>query len=368
MNGQSPWGLQEFQMQDALMKRQREQQLAEALQAQQLQTVSNPLQGLAMVLKEHLWSRPRGEQKDAALSDQLAQFFAEDERRRQQEAQANDPFNQRMGYVQQAGLDPNSAEGRHYLLTGKLPTAPKDSRTSAQKHADAMGLQPGSPEYNAFLRQASGPASTNVTIQQPGQNYEKPFDTALAKADVARFDSLRSRADAARTENASLAELEQNLARTYTGFGAEQVLGLKQAALAFGVGDPEEVGAAESAKALTNKMALQMRNPAGGEGMPGAMSDKDREFLVSSIAGLRNSPDGWKQMIQYRRKLNDYTIQQAMEAERYLRSGENRMGLGAHMQEWANANPIFAGEQVPQEPQQQPPSGIDALLNKYAPQ
>ena len=71
MNGQTPWGFQEFQMQEAVHKRQQEQQLADALRQQQVQTVANPLQGLATVLREFLITRPQAAKKDAASVKKL---------------------------------------------------------------------------------------------------------------------------------------------------------------------------------------------------------------------------------------------------------------------------------------------------------
>lgn len=86
MNG-TPWGFQEFQMQEAVLRRQKEQELAQALQSQQLQSVQNPLQGLALVLRG-FFDKHQNAKKDAALSEQLQGFFQADEQRRQQELAA----------------------------------------------------------------------------------------------------------------------------------------------------------------------------------------------------------------------------------------------------------------------------------------
>jgi len=70
-----------------------------------------------------------------------------------------------------------------------------------------------------------------------------------------------------------------------------------------GLPDEGQIGRAEAATALANEMALQLRNPAGGAGMPGAMSDKDREFLTSMIAGLGTTREGRKLMLEFQRRI-----------------------------------------------------------------
>ena len=40
------------------------------------------------------------------------------------------------------------------------------------------------------------------------------------------------------------------------------------------------------------EFALELRNPSGGAGMPGAMSDADRNFLASIPPSLANTKEG----------------------------------------------------------------------------
>lgn len=162
------------------------------------------------------------------------------------------------------------------------------------------------------------------------------------KAGVGYLDDLNDRASKAGTEEARLQQLEYALSRTYSGFGAEQLLTLRQIGGAFGIGDAESLSAGELARSISNQLALGLRNPAGGEGMPGNMSNDDRRFLEQTVPRLQNSPDGWRQMIDMRRRLNQYALQQAQEANRYLGAGGSAEGLRRHMAQWAEQNPLFA--------------------------
>lgn len=162
------------------------------------------------------------------------------------------------------------------------------------------------------------------------------------KSGVRYLDDINARADSAATEQARMDQLEYALSQTYSGFGAEQLIPLRQLGAMFGIGDANELGAAELARSISNQLALGLRNPSGGEGMPGALSNSDRDFLRQSVPSLQNSPDGWREVISMRRRLSEYALRQADEAHRYMGSGGSAEGLRRHMMQWANANPLFA--------------------------
>lgn len=162
------------------------------------------------------------------------------------------------------------------------------------------------------------------------------------RSGVTYLDDLNDRANKAGTEEGRLQQLEYALSRTYSGFGAEQLLTLRQMGGALGIGDTEALGAGELARSISNQLALGLRNPAGGEGMPGNLSNADRDFLQRSVPSLQNSPEGWREMINMRRRLNQYALAQSQEANRYLEAGGSATSLRPHMQRWADANPLFA--------------------------
>lgn len=98
----------------------------------------------------------------------------------------------------------------------------------------------------------------------------------------------------------------------------------------------------EAAAAMANEMALQLRNPSGGAGMPGAMSDADREFLVSMTPSAAQSTEGRKLLIDARVALAQRDQQVASFARRYeAKYGRLDNGFFEQLQGWSNENSMF---------------------------
>src|SRR3546814_10728693 len=133
---------------------------------------------------------------------------------------------------------------------------------------------------------------------------------------------MQEAATAATSSNARLDRLGQLLENVATGKTAPTTQAIKAVAKsagfdleAFGITD--DVGPAEAAAALSNQMALELRNPAGGPGMPGAMSDSDRDFLRTMEAGIEQTPQGRKLMIETQKRINDRNIEIARMSRNY---------------------------------------------------
>jgi hypothetical protein len=137
------------------------------------------------------------------------------------------------------------------------------------------------------------------------------------------------------------------LSNVNTGKFKGTTLELKAAAKAMGfdlnaLGIADDVAPAQAARSLTNQLALEARNPAGGAGMPGALSDKDREFLVQSIPGLENDPAAIPTMIDYRVRLEKRGQQVAKMARAYRKKhGKFDEGFFDELSEWSDKNPLF---------------------------
>ena len=159
-----------------------------------------------------------------------------------------------------------------------------------------------------------------------------------------KFSDIQDAAFAANDRNASLDRLEQLLDKVYTGAGGDVIQSLKKAAQAAGY-NMEGVGDAEAAAALTNEIALQLRNPAGGAGMPGALSNSDREFLLRMLPGLGTTPEGRKLIFETYRKVNQRTIEIAKLARDYRKkNGRMDEGFLDELQDYSDKNPLFKGQ------------------------
>lgn len=98
----------------------------------------------------------------------------------------------------------------------------------------------------------------------------------------------------------------------------------------------------EAAAALANEMALELRNPANGAGMPGAMSEKDRDFLVSMTPGSSQTAEGRKMIISSAIALAQRNQQVADFARKYEKKyGQLDNGFFDQLSAWSSANPLF---------------------------
>ena len=171
------------------------------------------------------------------------------------------------------------------------------------------------------------------------------FATEEGKAIIA---NLKERDEAIQASRSKMPRLELmsrliDSPAVYQGTGGNAVLQLKKAAQAFGI-DVGDVSGAEAIRAIGNQFALQLRNPAGGEGMPGALSDSDRTFLVQSTPNLENTREGNRFIIRAMIDLERHKMRENAEAQRYLRKGRTSAGLTEHMDQWAERNSAFSKE------------------------
>lgn len=203
------------------------------------------------------------------------------------------------------------------------------------------------PTLGEWMTAQKRAGATNVTMNQ---GYEKEFDKKLAAQEAERYDKLVKGGSSARDQIASLDMIGEalNVYNSGAKFGtgtlgpAEQTV--RQWAVALGVADEKtakSVGAAELAAAVQNRMALQMRSPDGGMGMPGALSDADRKFLVASQPGIDKTPQGNARMIENFKKLAQRQVQVGEMVADWVAEKGSMKGFEKHLNAWANANPLF---------------------------
>lgn len=212
----------------------------------------------------------------------------------------------------------------------------------------------GAFQRNKFTGEVKAVDPTMAKVEVTPMINMPPVQTeeqkAVGKFYGETFTNLQNDALKARSQNARLDALSGLLDKTYTGAGAQTFQQLKRAAKAAGF-DVEGVGEADAAQAIANQMALELRSPAGGAGMPGALSDRDREFLVRSVPGLIQTPEGRRLMIDAYKKMNQRSIDVAKLARDYRRRrGMIDEGFFDELQAFAEKNPLFAGMDVPTSP------------------
>lgn len=99
-------------------------------------------------------------------------------------------------------------------------------------------------------------------------------------------------------------------------------------------------------ESLVSQLALEFRNPAGGAGMPGALSDRDLIFLVGMVPGLSKTPEGNKLILETFRKVADRQLKVAELARQYRRDNPRGVfddGFQDYLAEWSSQNQLFSG-------------------------
>lgn len=245
------------------------------------------------------------------------------------------------------------------LDSGKL--TPDDVATQYRSDTnveEVLGLD-GKPMFvtrGAAVGMQPAPKTPLVTVGAG----EKAWDTESAKLFAQRYDQISTQADVASEMLSLLGAAEQALSSgVYQGIGAEQLLDLQRLGTALGVENTEQVAGGELIRAIQNRMALLMRNPESGMGMPGAVSDRDIQFLKAAQPGLSRTPEGNRQMLQMLAKMEQRKIEVAQMADAYIaKHGRLDAGFNTQVREYAQANPLF--------PAQAPASGATAEPEVFA--
>lgn len=282
-------------------------------------------------------------------------------------------YNKKTGQTRQVGGDkPMSDVGKLQsdLRAGRitpeeyeaaLAKVRRDGESPIERIIGEMGIDRNGPQAQELRRKYAERVGGGATVNIDNK-AETEFARKLAGAQAEAYTNAQKGAAEAISSNARLDRMSQLLEGVQTGKystslmelqkGLSTILG-KNAPTIFG--KPAEVAQAEAASALANEIALTLRNPAGGAGMPGAMSDADRQFLQSMVPGLETTPPGRKMMIETAKALNKRAVEVARLMAEYRKSNNNSLdGWELYLADWSEKNPLFAGVAVPEVP---PPTG-----------
>jgi hypothetical protein len=192
-----------------------------------------------------------------------------------------------------------------------------------------------------------GPAGLAVSQQNPSDSL---YDNENAKASATQYQQLQSAGMKAPGQIAKYKQLDTLLANHDGGKLSPLGMDIAQLGNSLGLKIDKNLPNKEAATALTNELALALRDPSSGGGMPGAMSDADRQFLMSSVPNMAQSTQGRRQMVQM------YTgvLQRNQDVAGMARKWQQRYGrLDAvnpatgksfqdNLQDWSSRNPLFA--------------------------
>lgn len=257
------------------------------------------------------------------------------------------------------GAEAGAAEGAksaYDMVTINTPNGPM-MVTRAQAAQMAGGGMPSSDveAIRAFQNRdksqpfnmtatANGGVAPAAGIRLQGDAGKK-FEEGQGKFFSDTYADLQKGAMDANTKIAKYDRMNQLLDGVNTG--KLTPLGTELAAYAnsIGINVDTKLGNKQAAMALANEIALQLRNPSGGAGMPGALSDKDREFLMSMTPSLGNTPEGNKLLVEGMRKLARRDQDVAKLARQYVaKNGQLDNGFYQIVQDYADSNPLFGAQ------------------------
>lgn len=177
------------------------------------------------------------------------------------------------------------------------------------------GLSPEEQEFRKKRGQNLGEKYVNI---------QNAADSALEQ--LTMYDAVEKGIETG-VRTGALGESEQSLRK----FG--QMLGLDT--------DPNKIAGGELVTAIQNRMALQMRNPESGMGMPGSLSDKDIEFLKAAQIGMGTSESGNKTLLDVYRRLAKRKIELADLADRHADEFGSLRGFNQAATKFNEENPLF---------------------------
>ncbi len=240
-------------------------------------------------------------------------------------------------------FDDQGREVKAWMRPGAEPSvvgAPKQPQMPWEYELGPDGqprMRPGVFNAKASIAQA-GAARNSVNLLQ-----EREESKTVGKYFGEQFADIQKAGMDAYGKVNRLNRLESLLQGVSTGKLTPAATEVKAVLSSFGIDIDPNLGAAQAAQAITNELALQMRNPSGGAGMPGAMSDKDREFLQATVPGLAKTPQGNKLLIESYRRLAQRDQQVAKAAREYRKQhGSLDEGFYEQLQAFSEANPLFA--------------------------
>lgn len=249
--------------------------------------------------------------------------------------------------------DPTSR--REVFKNAKEPDLPGAVRE--YEYAKQQGY-PGSFNDWELSRRKAG--ATNLTV---GITQEKEENKTVGKFLGEQYADIQKAGINAQGKLNRAQRMEGLLQNINTGKLAPAAKEVSALAQSFGITIDPNLPAVQAFEALSNEMALEARNPSGGAGMPGAMSDKDREFLQNITPNLSKTPEGNRLIIETNKRIAKRDADVARLARQYRQQrGTLDEGFFDVLRDYSEQNPLFGDIKTPKAA---PAGDIDALVNKY---
>jgi hypothetical protein len=204
----------------------------------------------------------------------------------------------------------------------------------------AAFLSGGGKNYQLLVPVDKRPVS-NVSIKNVAETEE---DKTIGKGRGEAFVAINAGATKARHKITSLAAIESLVGDVETS--PLTPIGLKVSGVlkgAMGIDIDPSLPRKQAAETIMNRLALEARSTADGGGMPGAMSDADREFLRNMNPTLSQTKEGRSLIVKVQSRLAKREQDLAQWAREYrAQRGRFDEGFQDYAAEKAAQSPLFS--------------------------
>ena len=187
------------------------------------------------------------------------------------------------------------------------------------------------------------------------QTQEKAEAKTVGEGFGGQYIALQKADMDSRSKIAKYDRMEQLLVGMQTGKLEPAKTVVQAVAESLGFSVDKSLPSKQAFQALSGEIALSLRNPAGGAGMPGALSDKDLAFLQSMTPDLAKTTEGNRLIIETARKLGKRDQDVAKMAREYRKKhGQLDEGFFDRLDEHSKADTLFQSKATQQGKAAQP--------------
>jgi hypothetical protein len=223
-------------------------------------------------------------------------------------------------------------------LSSMLPEQPKP--TSLMQNAEAAGFQPGTQEYQSFMRDAINKPMTQINL--PSDKRETKFQENMGKYMADEYSGIQKSGREAHTNIARLQRAKALVQRVNTGALKPTGIAIKRVIKDLGydlenLGFKDDVGVAEALKAVSTDLTMDTV-----QRTKGAVSNKEMDLFAQVAPQLSNSPEGNLLIIEMAIKLHQNSLKVAQLArDYYKRNGKYDEGFYDELDRFYQRNPLF---------------------------
>lgn len=275
------------------------------------------------------------------------------------------------GYAQAAsglaGANAQATEGAK-MMNVQLPDGSTRQMTQAQYLALTTPQGAGNPRPDV-AQAANRAGDANYTFDVGGQKgivtggqvaapqelgqgpnpvkqaAEKAYQEGVAKDQVDQRKSIMTAGMGAGAKIAKYQQLDRLLADFEGGKLSQGAMDFASLGNSLGLKIDSKLPNKEAAAVISNQLALEARSTAEGGGMPGAMSEGDRKFLVAMTPSMSQTAEGRKTIISSAIAMEQRKAQVAEFARKYENKyGKLDNGFYSQLQSWSDQNPLFGGK------------------------